>query len=215
MHELDIHGAIHIILNEKKRPIVLLLAQHNNFRSYVPGTGALTVPADNRLKICFALRSNEPYPCPAGKAPTRQRAVGDPSHISYVINGTGRPFLSGKDIVFGSGAGARPVQYELKFLPDKDPLYVSWIPLGAKEKVLFFKSYYRKGPPGMDLNTWQELKKYSDIMQFWYLRDGSAEDARFMSSALRSFMDVDFKRVLERNGRRLYNDIADAERKGP
>jgi len=206
-HELDIHGAIHIILNEKKRPIVMLLAQHNYFRSYVFGKDIPLLPVDNRAGVCFALRSNEPYLCPAGTAPARRRTVGNPVNMSYVINNTNRPFLSGTDIVFGPKAGARPVPYQLKFLTRKDPLYVSWIPLGAKEKIFFVSSFYRKGPPGMDMNTWPKLKKYSDIMQFWYLRDDNPEDAALMQGAFRSFIDVDFKRVLEHNGERLYNKI--------
>ncbi len=206
-HELDIHGAVHVILSKKQKPLVLLLAQHNYFRSYVFGKDIPAPPADNRVKVCFALRSNEPYPCPKGAAPARRRTVGNPVNMSYVINGTGKPFLSGRDIVFGPQAGARPVLYRLKFLPARDPLYVSWIPLGAKEKMLFFSSFYRKGPPGMDLNSWPKLKKYSDIMQFWYLRDNNAEDATLMREAFRSFTDVDFERVLEHNGRRLYNEI--------
>ncbi|MFQ5480964.1 MAG: hypothetical protein ACE5DW_06770 [Thermodesulfobacteriota bacterium] len=207
IHELDIHGAVHVILNESKRPIVLLLAQHNHFRSYVFGKNLKALPDDKRVKICFALRSNEPYPCPALAVPVSRRTVGNPVNISYVIDGRGRPFLSGGDMVFGPKAGGREVSYALKFLPSKDPLYVSWIPLGNKEKILFFNSYYRKGPPGMELNTWPELKKYSDIMQFWYLKEGNTENAAFMKGAFRSFTDVDFKSVLKRNGRRLYDDI--------
>jgi len=207
-HELDIHGAIHVILNEQKQPLVLLLAQHNYFRSYVFAKDIPALPSDNHVKVCFALRSNEPYPCPAGTAPVRRRTVGNPVNMSYVINGTDRPWLSGRDLVFGPQGGARPVNYSLEFLPRRDPLYVSWIPLGAKQKILFFKSYYRKGPPGMEMNTWPELKKYSDIMQFWYLRDNNSEDAALMRQAFKSFIDVDFERVLEDNGKRLYNEIA-------
>ncbi|MFQ5428465.1 MAG: hypothetical protein ACE5EZ_05730 [Thermodesulfobacteriota bacterium] len=213
-HELDIHGAIHVILNEKKRPIVLLLAQHNHFRTYVFGKDIPAAPwEESSVKICFALRSNEPYPCTSDARPARRRTVGNPVNISYVIDGADPPFLSGRDIVFSPKAGARPVIYNLKFLSRRDPLYVSWIPLGAVEKILFFKSFYRKGPPGMDLNTWPELKKYSDIMQFWYFRDGSTEDAALMKGAFRGFTDVDFKSVLESNGERLYNDIVDAKQR--
>jgi len=206
-HELDIHGAIQIILDEKQHPLVLLLAQHNYFRAYVFGDDIPALTEDKGVKVCFALRSNEPYPCPKGRDPIHKRTVGNPVNMSYVINGTGRPFLSGEDLVVGPKGGARPISYRLNFLPMRDPLYVSWIALGAKEKILFFDSYYRKGPPGMDMNSWPELKKYSDIMQFWYLRDGSSKDAALMGGAFRSFTDVDFKKVLEENGTRLYEKI--------
>ncbi len=203
-HELDIHGAIHIILNKALKPMVLLLAQHNHFRSYVIGRD-ITPSKDGRISICFAERSNEPYPCPEGKSPIYYRAIGNPAYISYVIDGSSKPVFSGQDKVYGHDSGGVRIRYRLSFLPDKDPLYVSWIPLGDRQSVPFLGEFYRKGPPGMDLNTWPELKRYGDIMQFWYLKDGSHEDARFMKDSMSSFFDVDFDRVLKRNGGRLYN----------
>jgi hypothetical protein len=102
--------------------------------------------------------------------------------------------------------------YRLKFLPDRDPLYVSWIPLGDRQKILlFFGDFYRKGPPGIDLNTWPEVKEYGDIMQFWYVRDNNIEDADLMEKSFRSFTDVDFEPVLEKNGGRLYLDMKEME----
>lgn len=202
-HELDIHGAIHIILNRSLKPMVLLLAQHNHFRSYVIGRD-INLTQDGRISICFAERSNEPYPCPEGKKPIYYRAVGNPANIPYVIDGTSKPMFSGEDMVYGPYGGGEKVIYILSFLPDKDPLYVSWIPLGDRQSVPFLGEFYRKGPPGMDLNTWPELKRYGDIMQFWYLRDGSHEDAKFMKDSMKGFFDVDFDRILKRNGRRLY-----------
>ncbi len=207
VHELDIHGAVQVVLSDRGRPLVLLLAQHNYFRSYVFGVDIPEIPTDGHAKICFALRSNEPYPCPGGNKPARLRTVGNPVNISYVIDGTGRPLFSGEDLVYGPEGGAKEAAYSLEFLPSKDPLYVSWIPLGNREKVLYFLRFYRTGPPGMDLNTWPELRKYSDIMQFWYLRDGSREDAALMQEAFRTFTDVDFESVLTHNGARLYDAL--------
>ncbi len=207
VHELDIHGAVHVVVDKAGRPLVLLLAQHNYFRSYVFGVDIPEMPEDGRVPVCFALRSNEPYPCPDGDKPVKRRTVGNPVNIAYVIDGSGRPLLSGMDIVFGPGAGAEEVRYTLKFLPRRDPLYVSWIPLGNREKILFFGRFYSTGPPGMDLNTWPELKKYSDIMQFWYLSDDDSEEASLMREAFRSFTDVDFEKVLEHNGARLYKAL--------
>jgi hypothetical protein len=205
-HELDIHGAIQIILNEDGRPMALLLAQHNHSRTYVIGKD-VELPADGKIRVCFAERSNEPYPCRDGQR--LYRAVGNPLHMAYVIDGRKRPFTSGLDMVRGPGSGGVEVPYELKFLPSRDPLYVSWIPLGAREKIFFFfSSFYRKGPPGMDLNTWAGLKEYGEMMQFWYLRDGEAEDAALMEGAFKSFFEVDFGRVLEKNGARLFKDLS-------
>jgi hypothetical protein len=205
-HELDIHGAIHIILNEENIPVVILLAQHNHFRSYLIGKD-VTWPRDGHVPVCFAERSNEPYLCPQGEMPKFHRAVGDPKHIAYIIDGRDKPFMSGNDIVYGPGAGGKEISYDLKFLPDRDPLYLSWIPLGDRGKVLFWENYYRQGPPGIDFNTWPELKKYGDLMQFWYLRDGNSEDADLLKEAIRSFFDVDFEMMLRKNGSRMFRDM--------
>lgn len=204
-HELDIHGAVQIILNEQEKPMALLLAQHNYFRSYVIGKD-IRWPEDDHIPVCFAERSNEPYPCHAETSPKNYRTVGNPMHIAYVIDGRSPPMTAGKDKVYGI-EGGREVSYRLKFLPDKDPLCVSWIPLGDRQKLLFFDSFYRKGPPGIDLNTWPEVKKYGDIMQFWYIRDDDREDADLMQTAFKSFTDVDFETVLNHNGSRLYQDL--------
>lgn len=208
-HELDIHGSVQVILDKEKKPIILLLAEHNYFRSYVIGKD-VPLPGDGRIPVCFAERSNEPYLCPAGAEPELHRTVGNPMYMSYVIGGGPAPITSGLDRVYGLKSWGRPVRYELKFLPARDPLYVSWIPLGDRKKILFFKTFYRNGPPGMDLNTHPELKLYGDMAQFWYLRDGSAEDASLMKRAFRSFTDVDVETVLEHNGARLYNDMLGA-----
>jgi hypothetical protein len=207
-HELDIHGAVQIILDERERPILLLLAQHNHFRTYLIGKD-LQWPDDNHIPICFAERSNEPYPCHADTPPRDYRTVGNPKDFGYVIDGESSALTSGKDKVYGPNGGGREVSYRLKFLPDRDPLYVSWIPLGDRKKILTFNTFYRNGPPGIDLNTSPELKAYGDIMQFWYLRDGNHEDATMMRDSFRSFSDVDFEKVLTQNGARLYRDMVD------
>ncbi|NOS35563.1 MAG: hypothetical protein GQ522_02885 [Deltaproteobacteria bacterium] len=207
-HELDIHGAVQIILDERERPIVLLLAQHNHFRTYLIGKD-LPWPDDNHIPICFAERSNEPYPCHADTPPRYYRTVGNPKDFGYVIDGKSSALTAGEDRVYGQNGGGREVPYRLKFLPDRDPLYVSWIPLGDRKKILTFNTFYRNGPPGIDLNTSPELKAYGEIMQFWYLRDGNNEDAALMRNSFRSFSDVDFEKVLTRNGTRLYRDLVD------
>lgn len=205
-HELDIHGAIHIILNEEYVPVVLLLAQHNHFRTYLIGKD-VPWPRDGHVPVCFAERSNEPYLCPQGNEPEIRRAVGDPGYMPYVIDGRDRPFMSGYDVIYGQGAGGKEIRYDLSFLPDRDPLYTSWIPLGDRGRVLLWESFYRQGPPGIDFNTWPRLKKYGDLMQFWYVRDGNIEDADLLQDAIRSFFDVDFEAVLRKNGLRMLHDL--------
>lgn len=204
-HELDIHGAVQIILNESERPVVLLLSQHNHSRSYLIGRD-VPWPGDGPMEVCFAERSNEPYPCPEGAKPRFHRAVANPANMAYVIDGRKRPLVSGEDKVCGLRSCGREVKYRLEFLPDRDPLYVSWIPLGERRR------FYRSGPPGMNMNTWPALRKYGDIMQFWYWRDGSDEDASLMERSFKSFTDVDFEAVLLHNGKRLFRDLGLAEK---
>ena len=63
-HELDIHGAVQIIIDRKTHtPMILLLAQHNYFRSYIIGHDVM-MPDNQHINICYAMRSNEPYICP-------------------------------------------------------------------------------------------------------------------------------------------------------
>lgn len=213
-HELDIHGAVHLILNETETPLVLLLAQHNHFRSYLISRDVRR-PADDRVPVCFAERSNEPYPCPAGEVPVFFRAVGNPKHMPYVVDGTDKPFAAGEDKVYGTAAGGKEIDYTLKYLPDKDPLYVSWINLGDQGRIFMSKNFYRQGPPGIDFNTWPALKKYGDIMQFWYIRDNNPDDADLLRRSIRSFLDVDFEPVLHQNGSRLYLDLKEQRYLGP
>ncbi|MEW6683350.1 MAG: hypothetical protein AB1451_10580 [Nitrospirota bacterium] len=83
-HELDIHGAVHVLLKSgEERPFAVVLAQHNHFRTYLIGRD-LTWPTDDHLSVCYAERSNEPYLCPSGSQPAHHRAVGNPKHIRYL-----------------------------------------------------------------------------------------------------------------------------------
>ncbi|MEE8574750.1 MAG: hypothetical protein V3T30_04985 [Thermodesulfobacteriota bacterium] len=208
-HELDIHGSVQIILNKMGRPMVLLLAQHNHFRSYVIGKD-IAWPKDGHIPICFAERSNEPYPCDDKEEPALHRAVSDPTNAAYLIDGRNEPLISGFDKVYSYNSGGREIKTRAEFLPSLDPLYVSWIPLGDRQSVLGFGKFYRKGPPGMSLTSLPELKRYGDIMQFWYLRDGSIDDAELMKKSFRSFTDVDFEAVLNKNGARLRRTLKEA-----
>lgn len=201
-HELDIHGAIHVLLGPDQAPWALLLAQHNHFRSYVFGVD-LPAPEDGRPRVCFAARSNEPYPCPEGAKPVEHRTAGDPSKTRWMLLGRARPLAAGRDVVRGPQGGARAFSYKLVFPPSRDPLYVAWLPLGARGRILWRDSWQRTGPPGIDMNTWPELKKYSDIAQFWYLHDGNAEDAEVMQRHMKGFFEVDFAPVLAANGARF------------
>lgn len=208
-HELDIHGAIQILINsDSLEPEILLLAQHNHFRSYVIGKD-LMWPKDNRISICFAQRSNEPYPCPMGNTPQYFRTVGSPGNFSYVLTGEGAIFDGSEDVVFGEDAGAVEVKYQLRFLPDKDPLYVSWIPLGDKLKLFgLFTNFYRTGPPGINMNTHPALKKYTDLAKFWYFKEDDIESGRLFKKNVKGFDSFKVEEILRYHGKKLFHSLA-------
>jgi len=209
-HELDIHGAVIVALiniNGKLTPTALTLGQHNNFRTYLFGRD-ISLPEDGRPKVSFALRSNEPYPAPEGSEPQEQRAVGNPADYPYVLNGGGWYLSSGVDLVYGPKSGAREIAPEIRNLPDRDPLYVSWISLGDRPKILgIFNSFYRDGPPGIDCFTWPELKEYSKTMMFWFVDDKDEKAARLFDQYLSDFDRAELKPILRYNSRRFSEEF--------
>ena len=207
-HELDIHGAIHILLDARtKKPIVLLLAQHNHFQSMIVGKEAF-LPDDDRFPICYSVRSNEPYLCSDTPKPDLHRAVGDPTQFRYVVLGTKEPLAGGRDVVFGPNAGAVELNVDLKFLSSLDPLYVSWIPLGDKRKILgLFNSFSRTGPPGINMNTWPVLKKYTDMAQFWYFEKGDEKAIQILESNFKEFFHLEAKPLLNYHSKRFWRNL--------
>ncbi len=189
-HELDIHGAIHIILNANThRPIGVLLAQHNHHRVYLAGKD-FTWPIDNRVSISFSQYSNEPY-LMENDAPFRlERTVGNPMHIAYLFGATDKaPLGAGMDKVYSIIGGAKEVTTTLVLLPLDDPLYTAWIPLGNIEKIWgFWETWYRRGPPGIDFYTLGEIKNLADLTAFWYI---DPNDEHFFSLLQESFNDFD------------------------
>jgi len=211
-HELDIHGSIIVALARiggALRPVALTLAQHNHYRTYLHPPSAPGSEKDWRPAISFALRSNEPYPLPEGDTPVEYPAVGDPSGFSFVIMGKGFSLFSGYDLAYSVKSGATPVEdYRLESLSYRDPLYVSWAPLGAKLKIFgLFNTFYRAGPPGIDLNTWPELAGYGRIMTFWYVKDKDRQAARLFDEHLKDFVNPNLEPIMNYNSRRFANDL--------
>ena len=210
-HELDIHGTIIAVVVQKGDnhiPIGVILGQHNHFRTYLYGRD-LPVPADGRAHIAFALRSNEPYPLPQDPQPKKHPAVGNPTQFAFVILGKGNHLTAGWDRVYSESSGARPLAYAIEQLPDKDPLYVSWIPLGEKKGIIGnWGSFYRSGPPGIDLLTWPAISAYSTILQFWYVDDGDEKAAALFERYFSDFYQPDFKPILEYSGRHFTQSVA-------
>lgn len=209
-HELDIHGAIILAAANIKgslTPIALVLAQHNHFRTYLFGRD-IPLPLDGHPKIGFALRSNEPYPLPNAETPVYYPVTGNPSEFDFVITGKGFSLTSGWDAVYGEQAGARPVPYQIRQLPDKDPLYVSWIPLGERKGIIgSLGKFYRSGPPGIDLMTWPEISKYSDTMSFWFVDAGDRTAAQLFKQHFSDFYSPEFEPIHRYNKSRFTDEL--------
>jgi hypothetical protein len=172
-HQLDHYTAATVVLDGRLAPAALLLQQHNNLRTYLLGP-EVPWPADERVAIGVAIRSNELYPHRAGR--TRWRAVHrpEPAAIRYLMTGRDRPWLSADDVT----DPAAEAHYELAFLPQDDAFYTFQGYLGERRWL-----QGRSGPPGADYNTWPTLKPRAVQMLAFYWRDGDPGDvARFEAS---------------------------------
>jgi hypothetical protein len=209
-HELDIHGAIHVVLEEHSvRPVGVILAQHNHHRVYlVPDD--ITLPSDDRILVSFSEYSNEPYLI-GWDGPSRyERAVGNPMHIAYLFGRTARePLDSGYDLVVSATDGAREIDMEMQLLAFDDPLYVAKISLGDKKKLLgIFESWTVEGPPGIDYYTLPQIKDMADLMAFWYI---DPEDEKFfglLEENFKSFAEFNVEPILEHQKKKLLEKIA-------
>ncbi len=204
-HELDIHGAIHIILDgNTRKPLGVLLAQHNHHRIYLVGKD-FKWPDDNRVSISFSQYSNEPY-LMKDNAPYRlERTVGNPMHIAYLFGVTDKaPLGAGSDKIFSKKGGAREVPVELVLLPLNDPLYTAWIPMGNIEKIWgLWETWYRRGPPGIDFYTMGSLKNLADLTAFWFIDPKDQQFFALLEENFHDFEDYDLIPVLIHQRQRL------------
>jgi len=205
-HELDIHGAIHIIIDEEKlKPKALVLSQHHHFRTYIIGKD-INLLKGEKLKICFAERSNEPYLCHNEDKPRFFRTSANPKNFEYILNERSKGFMESHDLVYGHKSGGVEIDYSMKFLNSLDPLYVSWIPLGKKLKLMgVFPSFYRTAPPGMDINTYPELKNYKDLAQFWYIEGSDQDSIKVFNYNMNSSKYPQITPILNHNSPNFWN----------
>ena len=156
------------------------------------------------IEICIAGRSNEPYPCAAENK--LFRTVGNPNKIEFVLGGKA-PFLDGGYDLVKAKQNSVEQKLQLKFLPSRDPLYTSWIALGDKKKIFgIIPSFFRNGPPGINMNTSPKLKKYTDIAKVWYFLEGDSKQIALFNQ-MGSFADPNIEPLLEYNGGRLWEAI--------
>jgi len=213
-HELDIHGAIFLIVEKgTKKPISVVLSQHNHFRSYVVGADIKPITEEMPLCVSFSFRSNEPYICPdiLIDQPVRFPTSGNPSNFRYIFQQSDEPIYGSYDLVFGEGSGGLELKSDLQVLSNRDPLLVSWIPLGEPKKLAgIIKSISRTGPPGMLINTWPGNPMISELAQIFYFLPDDQISLKISEDALESGVEYWQKVAMNSNGRNFWGKLLSA-----
>ncbi len=206
-HELDIHGAVHVVLREDDlKPLGVILAQHNHHRVYLAGMD-FDLPEDSRVEIAISKYSNEPYLAFGGERD--ERVIGNPIKIEYLFGVSDKqPLTGGMDYIPNITDGAEEVECRLELLPLDDPLYTSSMALGDRKKLAgFYRLWYLDGPPGMDYYTMPQLKSMNDLMAFWYI---NPEDNKFFTlynENVKSFTEFEVDKILEYQKKRFFDVV--------
>ncbi|MFV1957576.1 MAG: hypothetical protein ACC669_09230, partial [bacterium] len=202
-HELDNFVAVHIVLDEDDRPIAVILAQHNNHRTFLLGRD-LPLPEDGWLTFDIALRSNEIYPASDSPKPVEHRVIRWNLYMKYLLSGEDPPFIRGMDLTYGKNAGGREIDFDLVLLSPCDPLYTARILLGEPRPFLG-KYIGRDGPPGSDYYNVPELLPMGAILKFAYLHDNDPDDIAAVEKAIdikKKTMDIPW--LIDYGGRRFF-----------
>ena len=205
-HELDNFVAIHVVLDEKEKPVAIILAQHNHHRTFLIGK-EIFLPSNGRMIFDIALRSNEVYPASDNENPLKHRVIQWSLYMKYLLSGEDPQFLKGFDVTYGIKAGGVEMPYKLVFLSPCDPLYTAKIMLG--EPRLFMGRYIgRDGPPGSDYYAIPSLLPLGNLLKFSYLRDYDPYDIRMVEKSIDlNKKEINVKRLMEYGGRSLYKDL--------
>jgi hypothetical protein len=183
-HQLDHYTAASIVLDEASKPVALMLQQHNGLRTHVFGeliqAQRVDWPADGRVALDVALRSNELYPHRAGRHERRAARFVDADTLGYLIGLGPQPMLASRDIT----EPATEADYELGFLPPDDAFYSFAGYLGERRALPG-----RDGPPGADYNTWPTLKPLGLQLLSGYWREGDRGDFERLLPMLRDQRD--------------------------
>jgi hypothetical protein len=183
-HQLDHYTAASVVLNHNATPVALMLQQHNGLRTHVFDEeidGQRVVwPADGRVPIDVALRSNELYPHRTGRHVRRAVRFVDANALGYLIGLGAQPMFGSRDITEPAQEG----DYELGFLPPDDAFYSFAGYLGERRALPG-----RDGPPGADFNTWPTLKPLGLQLLSGYWREGDRGDFERLVPRLREQRD--------------------------
>lgn len=173
-HQLDHYTAVIITLAPVEpgapRPIAVTFQQHNYQRTYLlgetAGEGRLVLPADDRLALDVAIRSNELYPHQPGRTLRRAVSFLDQESAAYMIGGGSAPWLAADDVT----DPARKIDPPLVFLPPDDAFYTFKGWLGDRRRLPG-----RDGPPGADYNTLPAMKPLVNQVALSWWREGDLD----------------------------------------
>ncbi|MFK7825469.1 MAG: hypothetical protein AB8G05_15055 [Oligoflexales bacterium] len=204
-HYLDIHGAVFFILDKNQKVFAIVLAQHNHFRTFVVGQD---IAADMPIEICFAIRSNEPYFC----SPERKKYPTAPTwqDMHFIVTGKEKPFLGAYDLVPGKNTAKR-IYYNINFLPHKDPLITSWVPLGPEIKIWgIISTFFRMSPPGMAIYTTPALTPFSKTAHYFYFHPDNEQAFSIHETNMSDFLSPQIEPVLSMNRRHFFSSLKKA-----
>ena len=146
-HRLDVHVAVIIGLDAKRRQRMVTITQHNYARTYLAGP---EFDASRPVTVAIAARSNELYLDENQPTKRLERVVRFYDDLPYLISGEDRPRYSAYDEVQGHGAGGTLLATRVVVIPPRHPL-ASFAGLLAPPKRLFGRIYIgRDGPMGYD-----------------------------------------------------------------
>lgn len=189
-HELDIHGAYHLIIDEETMKAVgILLNQHNYHHSFVLGKDFI-LPDNGKIKLAISKYSNEPYLWKE-KAETIRTSGSPFKGINYIYHKTNYGGLNSGLDYLGNKKEMEEINPILVTLKPNNPLYTSHMLLGDKKKIFgFIPSWYLVGPPGMDFYSHPAMKNLSDLFCFWHI---NPHDDIFLKKI--SKFNNDFKKI--------------------
>jgi len=173
-HQLDHYTAVTLTLASVqpglRRPIAATFQQHNYQRTFLlgetTGPGRLAMPADGRLKVDIAIRSNELYPHEPGRVARRAVSFMDAKSAAYMAGDGPAPWLAAEDVT----DPAKEIEPELIFLPPADAFYTFQGWLGERRRLPG-----RDGPPGADYNTTPPMKPLLHQMALSWWHEGDQD----------------------------------------
>jgi hypothetical protein len=175
-HQLDHYTAVTLALDATQRPVAIALQQHNGRHTYLVGPD-IAWPADGRVAIDVAIRSNELYPHAPWRVHHRAVAMPTPQAMRFLVTGRARPFPSGDDVTHG----VVEQEYRLAYLPADDAFYSFAGFLGERRRL-----QGRSGPPGADFNATPDTKGKLREMLTGYWREDDAETLAAIDEAEKS-----------------------------